>query len=184
MAQPSDTPNWSTSGTKTEPSAPKQAQGWLVGEKVPAQWLNWWMNLVYQWIVYLKNLSSEAFTWTAAHTFESTLDVEDTLFAHGGSQLQGFFKLSYTDESNTAGPITIGNQVCGTARIPAGASSLVINASQATGSQQTCLVSIAQATEDATLTRVRAVVSSGVITVYGNANATAHTKFSWLLLSA
>lgn len=49
-----------------EPSAAKKAQGFIPGEMVPAQWLNWWMNLVGKWIDY--------FAKGGALVFRSTLD--------------------------------------------------------------------------------------------------------------
>lgn len=69
MPQPSSTPEWASTGTRVTPATAKQQQGWITGEKAPAQWLNWWMNLVYLWVVYLKNLTGEVLTWTAKQTF-------------------------------------------------------------------------------------------------------------------
>lgn len=53
MAPPSTLPLWATNAsTTTEPTLGKKQAGWVAAEKPPAKWLNWWMNLVYQWIVY------------------------------------------------------------------------------------------------------------------------------------
>ncbi len=59
MAEPTDDPVWATDGgTTLEPSGGKQAAGWVVDEKPPARFMNWWMNLVYQWVVYLSSNAS------------------------------------------------------------------------------------------------------------------------------
>ena len=50
---PSAVPTWATdAGTTVEPTSGKKAAGWVVEERPPARWFNWWMNLVYQWIYY------------------------------------------------------------------------------------------------------------------------------------
>ncbi len=50
MSRPSQLPEWSTSGTNTEPTTEKKAKGWTGNEKPPGFTLNWWQNLVYQWV--------------------------------------------------------------------------------------------------------------------------------------
>jgi hypothetical protein len=68
MAKPTDLPVWATDAnypvdgepeegtpTKVTPSDPKQALGHRPNEKPKAQNLNWWENLVYQWIEFLGN---------------------------------------------------------------------------------------------------------------------------------
>jgi len=56
MAKPTELPTWATGAgaAKTDPGAAKKLLGWIV-EKVPHQWLNYWMNLVYQWLAHLEN---------------------------------------------------------------------------------------------------------------------------------
>lgn len=39
-------PVWAASGTLATPDASKIAQGWLLGEKPPHEYMNWWMNLL------------------------------------------------------------------------------------------------------------------------------------------
>lgn len=75
MSQPSEQPEWASGGSAviTDPSSGKKALGWAVSEKPPAQYFNWWMNLVYQWVQYLAGLAGEAFTWTAAHIFSAAV---------------------------------------------------------------------------------------------------------------
>ncbi len=55
MAQkPSSLPTWATDGgTTLEPSAGEKAAGWVVGTRAPARWMNWVLNLIYQWTQYL-----------------------------------------------------------------------------------------------------------------------------------
>lgn len=54
-------PDWATDAnysgggpTKVAPSAGRVAQGWEVLQQPPAQFFNWWKNLVSQWIRHLK----------------------------------------------------------------------------------------------------------------------------------
>jgi len=55
MAKPTELPTWATGAgaAKTDPGAAKKALGWIK-EKVPHQWLNYWMNLVYTWFEWLE----------------------------------------------------------------------------------------------------------------------------------
>lgn len=54
-AQP-DSPEWASgvSADIVEPSSDRKALGWEVDDKPPAGWMNWWKNLVYQWVAYLE----------------------------------------------------------------------------------------------------------------------------------
>lgn len=69
MSKPTDIPEWSTdanfpagtdpwSGTPTtvEPSSGQKAAGWNPSQRPPAQYLNWWQNLVYQWVAWLDSI--------------------------------------------------------------------------------------------------------------------------------
>lgn len=75
MPKPASLPEWASSGAGvTEPSAAKKALGW-VKEKVPYQWLNWWMALVYDWIAWLNGLTGADLAVSAedARTLEEAL---------------------------------------------------------------------------------------------------------------
>lgn len=65
--KPSTTPEWATGGGAPvlEPLLAEKQAGWPVAFRPPAQWFNWWMRLVYQWLVWLEAFESEAHTWTA-----------------------------------------------------------------------------------------------------------------------
>lgn len=53
-AKPSSLPRWAdVGGAIVEPPDGKKDVGWVTGEKPPAQYFNWWKNLVYQWTDYL-----------------------------------------------------------------------------------------------------------------------------------
>lgn len=54
MPRPSEYPEWADGGSATivEPSAAKKLLGWIV-EKPPFEFFNWWMNLVYLWVVFI-----------------------------------------------------------------------------------------------------------------------------------
>src|SRR5574341_295905 len=47
---PANTQPWASSATKVQPSSGKQAEGWEPEEPPPAQYMNWWKNLVGQWV--------------------------------------------------------------------------------------------------------------------------------------
>lgn len=75
MAKPSTLPRWATGGTAqvTEPTEAKKDLGWVPLEKPGAQYFNWAMKLVYDWLVYLNGLTNESLTWAAKHTFSAGL---------------------------------------------------------------------------------------------------------------
>lgn len=54
MPAPVEFPEWATGGGAAidEPLTAEKELGWVNAMKPPAGWLNWWMNLVYQWIVW------------------------------------------------------------------------------------------------------------------------------------
>lgn len=53
----------------TEPDTTHMDEGWQDAEEPPHSYFNYWMNLVYLWLVYLDNITAEALTWTALETF-------------------------------------------------------------------------------------------------------------------
>lgn len=55
MPKPSTLPEWATDGDAqvVEPTSGKKAIGWVPREHPPAQYLNWWQRLVYEWIEWL-----------------------------------------------------------------------------------------------------------------------------------
>lgn len=76
MAKPTQLPRWANGGTAVvtpEPSEGQKDTGWLVSQKPPRNYFNWWMLRVYQWCVYLDGLTSEALTWASKHTFSAGL---------------------------------------------------------------------------------------------------------------
>lgn len=70
---------WATSplipADVTEPDVTHQDEGWQDAEEPPHSFLNYWMHLVYLWIVYLDNFTAEALTWTAAHVFNAGVTI-------------------------------------------------------------------------------------------------------------
>lgn len=57
--RPTQDISWGTTGLKTEPAAPKKAEGYLAGKKLPARWLNWWKNAAAEWIAWLTDERDE-----------------------------------------------------------------------------------------------------------------------------
>lgn len=97
MPKPSDLPNWATDAnyaagaepeqgtpTKVEPISSKQASGWRPEEKPKAQSLNWWQNLVYQWVLYVDSNSIDGDL-----TVSGDLHVDGIISPSGTLQLDG-----------------------------------------------------------------------------------------------
>lgn len=71
MPKPVVDPLWATAPAvpNVEPLLVEKQAGWPVGYEPPAQWFNWWMNLVYLWCVWLRDFEITAHTWTALQTY-------------------------------------------------------------------------------------------------------------------
>lgn len=82
-AKPGSVPQWATSGAAVTPSAGKQAIGWVAGERPPAQYLNWWQNLVYLWVLYLQGGA-----FSGASSFDNTLSVAGLLTLSAGASVK------------------------------------------------------------------------------------------------
>jgi hypothetical protein len=78
MSKPTANTKWAASATKTEPSSGEKDAGWTVGAKPPAQWFNWWMDAVDQWVKWLDAFESTAHTWTALQTLNKGIAVTNT----------------------------------------------------------------------------------------------------------
>lgn len=64
MAAEPQTPTWATDGTLiTEPPSGLKATGWVPGQKPPAQFFNWLLNLFCQWIAFFSFLNG-TLLWT------------------------------------------------------------------------------------------------------------------------
>lgn len=68
MAKPTNLAFWD-GATKVEPTTPQKTTGWTNGDRPPASWFNWWMNLVHLWIAWLDAFESTVHTWSAVQTF-------------------------------------------------------------------------------------------------------------------
>lgn len=89
MAKPSTLPVWATDATFTsgpetgsnvvvEPSSGYKTQGFVPDANFVGPRVNWLLNLIYQWVLYLQNLHTETtgfldqdYTWTGTHTFDT-----------------------------------------------------------------------------------------------------------------
>jgi hypothetical protein len=84
--KPTKLPAWNTGLTNnSEPTSLKKIEGWVPGEDVPAQWLNWLFALIHDWIAYLNDLGSQVIAWTAAHTWTSSANVSLVTITGAGS---------------------------------------------------------------------------------------------------
>jgi len=62
VSRPSKYPRWADNGgVIVEPTEGKKDIGDLTSEKPPAQYANWWKNLVFQWIAFLDGASALLF---------------------------------------------------------------------------------------------------------------------------
>lgn len=78
MRRPNGIFEWATDGDNIEePSSGRKAEGWLPATRPPAQFFNWILNLVGQWIVWLSARSESLDAAHAAHAF----DLNDALVA-------------------------------------------------------------------------------------------------------
>ncbi len=56
-----------------EPASGKKDIGWAVAEKPPAQWKNWLLLQIYNWLVWLDAFETESHTWTKLQTFTQSV---------------------------------------------------------------------------------------------------------------
>jgi hypothetical protein len=91
MAQPVNTPDWNTTPAtnNVDPGSTAKGTGWLVNQYPASSTFNWWMRIVWEWCVYLKDLAGEVFTWTAAHIFQSGVVVTNTILNGEGLRATG-----------------------------------------------------------------------------------------------
>ena len=108
MAKPSDLPEWGTDATFTtgpetgsnvvvEPSSGYKGQGFVPDALFIGPYVNWVLNLIYQWVAYLQNLHNETtgfldqnYTWTGAHTFNTAqATFAQEIQANGGVNANG-----------------------------------------------------------------------------------------------
>lgn len=110
MTQPSKLPRWSTdSGTTTEPTEAEKDDGFVAGQKPPAQYHNWLFNTIYQWCDYLKNITSEVLTWTGAQTFTAPMVMHSARPTSVGSALVYGYgnKVLFAGSCSTNGGISV-----------------------------------------------------------------------------
>ena len=43
-------PDWASGGDRTDPGAGKEATGWVPSERVPAEWWNWLLGAIGDWL--------------------------------------------------------------------------------------------------------------------------------------
>lgn len=56
--RPADLPRWAdVGGDIVEPSSGRKDVGWITGLRPAAQFFNWWMNKVFQWIEYTQDIN-------------------------------------------------------------------------------------------------------------------------------
>jgi hypothetical protein len=106
MSRPTDLPDWATdtnyttgddtgTATKITPLSGFKHQGWIKNFPVLAQYFNYWMNLVYQWVVWLDSGSVADLTALAA-----LADLPDGTIIRVGNL--GAYRLAYAGVGPTA----------------------------------------------------------------------------------
>jgi hypothetical protein len=82
IAKPTVLPEWLSDANSAvpaicvEPSAGEKTDGWAVSARPPAQKFNWWKHHVWRWIRWLNDLTNQALTWAAPHSFEQGLNAQ------------------------------------------------------------------------------------------------------------
>lgn len=94
MVKPTNLAEWGT-GTApiVEPTLPQKQAGFAVSDRPPAQWFNWFWNLVHLWIVWLDAFESTAHTWSAFQTFSAFENTTTAIF-NGSLDVNGAFNLN------------------------------------------------------------------------------------------
>lgn len=93
MPKPTNLALWATTGVKTEPSAGEKAAGWDGVFKPPFQWFNWWMNIVYTWVVWLDAYESTVHTWTAIQTHSASVNINGGMVIMSDVAMTGTFEI-------------------------------------------------------------------------------------------
>lgn len=89
MAKPTADTRWATAGTKVQPNSGQKDAGWAVGQKPPAQWLNWWMDAVDQWVQWLDDYENTAHSWSQLQKFDGGASAGGADGTHGLFDAQG-----------------------------------------------------------------------------------------------
>lgn len=86
--KPTNLAEWATGAAPiVEPTLPQKQAGWPVDFKPPAQWFNWWWNLIHLWIVWLDAFESEGHTWTGIQVFNNATQFNSSINVVGTSSL-------------------------------------------------------------------------------------------------
>ncbi len=93
MAAPGTVPRWADTGgaAVTDPPSAKKDIGFIVAEKPPAQYLNWLLFWLYQWILYLSGLSGEFIHWSVGATFAQATPNTNAVEATGNGTGAGVY---------------------------------------------------------------------------------------------
>jgi hypothetical protein len=62
MSKPATVFEWASSGTKTDPGSGRYASG-FAKERVPYEWVNWLLDLIAQWFLFLTRRSDQLDNW-------------------------------------------------------------------------------------------------------------------------
>lgn len=117
MAKPASLPEWASTtnypagaepeagtATKVAPTSSQEDYGWRPGAKPPAQEMNYWQNLVYQWINYL-----------------DASEIDDDLTVTGNLTVEGdtFLGDAVGDDTTITGDLSVGEnaEVTGYVRV-------------------------------------------------------------------
>jgi len=104
--KPTNLAEWATGAAPiVEPTTPQKQAGWPVDFKPPAQWFNWWMELVHQWMVWLDAFESEAHTWSAIQTFGNAATFNAAINANATVYLNDQIEVGSTGAFSSLKPI-------------------------------------------------------------------------------
>lgn len=84
MPKPTNLADWGATAAIVEPSAGVKSAGWLVNQRLPPQWLNWWMRAVALWMVWLDAFESTTHNWLAGQNFNRGVVIQGNAAFGGG----------------------------------------------------------------------------------------------------
>lgn len=80
VMKPAKVPRWGdVGGALVEPTNTKKDTGWFPGEKPPAEYVNWLLNNLYTWVLWLQAYENEAHVWAELQSFNKGINVSTTI---------------------------------------------------------------------------------------------------------
>jgi len=84
MTIPLKLPTWATDTGNSdivEPADALKIVGWAADDRPPAGWLNWWQNMVYQWVAWIAHVQAK--NWKYVHSANANDELQDVCYGLG-----------------------------------------------------------------------------------------------------